>query len=303
VATWAVIGFGELGSVLARGLAKCEAVDEVRVYTRSRRERSWLAALQTEIAAVGARWCESLEAAIDGAQIVFAAVPAAEAPQLARNVASLAPGPLIYVDPAPILPEEKQDHDRALAAFEVLYVDAAVLGTVAVSGLEVPMLVSGPGAAKLKQEGDAIGLNISILEGPSGRASLVKLLRSVYMKGRDALVVEMLVAARRYELDETVMASVPTSDERLTFHEVANRVMTGLAVHAERRADELARAAEVVRRASLEPTVASAATSRLQWLANLGLRRHFRGERPGDYSSVLSAIEARLKSVNADAAD
>jgi hypothetical protein len=67
-----------------------------------------------------------------------------------------------------------------------------------------------------------------------------------------------------------------------------------MAVHAGRRADELAMSAQLLRSSAVEPIVTEAGSERLRWIAELGLREHFGGQRPPDPEVVLDAIDALL---------
>jgi hypothetical protein len=64
-----------------------------------------------------------------------------------------------------------------------------------------------------------------------------------------------------------------------------------MAVHAGRRADELALSADLVRASGVEPLLSEAGAARLRWIAELGLREHFGGERPTDPDAVLAALD------------
>jgi Domain of unknown function (DUF1932) len=136
-----------------------------------------------------------------------------------------------------------------------------------------------------------LGMDVSVIDGPPRRASLVKLLRSVYMKGRDALILEMLLAARRYGVEGAVLESIRGAGENVTFPELAKRVMTSLALYAGRRADELAASAAVVSAAGIDPLVTNGGSERLRRMGRLNLRDHFHGERPEDLVEVLAALE------------
>jgi len=135
---------------------------------------------------------------------------------------------------------------------------------------------------------------VTVLPGPPGQASRVKLLRSVYMKGRDALVMEMLLAARVHGIERAVVESIQGAGERVPFPQIADRIVCAMAVHAGRRADELAMSAQLLRSSAVEPIVTEAGSERLRWIAELGLREHFGGQRPADPEVVLDAIDALL---------
>lgn len=285
----AFIGFGELAIGLAPALVENGA--EVRAYTRPRAEAAGEHILEERLARARVMRSGSLADALREAGLVISAVPAGESGAVAAAAAPLlAPGS-VYVDVAPVLPEEKAARAALVDARGVHYVDVAVLGTVATEGSRVPLLASGAGAAQLAEIGGAYGLQVSLVPGPAGQASLVKLLRSVYMKGRDALILEMILAARRYGLEAAVIESIGGRGEQVTFLELTTRVLCALAIHSGRRADELGSSAAVVARAGVDPLVAEAGERRLRRLAELGLRERFGGERPSDLNEVLEALD------------
>ena len=265
MSVFAVVGSGELGGPLAEALG-------ARVC--SGRDRG-----------------QALAGALRGAACVIAAVPASAAADVAEAAARhLDPG-AVYADPSPRVPAAKEETERVITGAGALYADVAVLGTTAADGARVPMLAAGPGAGHFAELAAPFSLNVTVLEAPAGAASLVKLLRSVYMKGRDALILEMLLAARRYGVETALVDSIRGSGEQVPFPELAERVMTALAIHAERRADELDASAAVLAEAGIDPLVAAAAAERLRRASRLGLRERFGGERPADIAAVLEALD------------
>jgi 3-hydroxyisobutyrate dehydrogenase-like beta-hydroxyacid dehydrogenase len=274
------VGFGELAAAWVDGLRGHDGLD-VRVYVRTRRD-----------APPGIHLHHDLAAALAGSGVVLACVPASAALAVAEAcLEAIEPGAL-YVDLAPADPSEKRLLARRMAERDVEYVDAALLGTVVVSGLELPMLAAGPGAERWAQIGSGLGMRITLIPGDAGSATEIKLIRSVYMKGRDALVLEMLVAARRQGVEREVIASIGGAGERVPFEALADRVMGALSVHAGRRADELAASARQLQAAGVEPLVTEAAAQRLRWLAGLGVHEHVTG-RHDDAAGVLDAIDER----------
>jgi len=265
----------------------------LRAYSRGRNDADGEARLAARFRTVGVDRAGTIEHTVSGADAVFATVPAAAAAAAARAAAPALPPGAIYVDPAPSAPERKERLAASLAEGGALYVDAAVLGTVAADGYGVSILAAGPGAAKLERLVRPLGMNVKAVKGPAGRASQVKLVRSVYMKGRDAAILEMLIAARRHGVEDIVIESIgAAAGERVPFSELAQRVMTGLAVHSGRRADELSASVRVLQDVGVQPLVTRACARRLRRMASAGLRGHFGGERPADLSEVLDALQA-----------
>jgi 3-hydroxyisobutyrate dehydrogenase-like beta-hydroxyacid dehydrogenase len=240
----------------------------------------------------GVRSAGSPGEALEGADVVIAAVPASSAADVVTTCALHLAAGQIYADPSSALPSAKRAAAVIVEGAGAQYVDVAVLGTVVMSGAHVPMLAAGGGAAEWQRQAAAVGLNVTGIAGRAGDAALVKLLRSVYMKGRDALVFEMVLAARRHGVQDAVLSSIGGAGEQVPFPSLAERVVCSLAVYAGRRADELADAASLVREVGVEPLMARAGEDRLRRLARSGLSGHFAGERPHDLAEVMACIEA-----------
>jgi 3-hydroxyisobutyrate dehydrogenase-like beta-hydroxyacid dehydrogenase len=259
MAVIALFGVGELGSVLRNALSRGH---EVRPWSRSSGT--------------------SLTAALEGAQTVLSAVPGSASRDVFEAALPLLAADTPFIDltsAAPQIKEESAQRHR-------MYADAAVLGTVIASGAEVPIVAAGPAAPAFAE----LGLNVTVLEGASpGDAARLKLIRSVYMKGRDALVLETMLAARRAGIEDEVARSIAGPGEQVPFTELSERVLRALALHAGRRADELASSAAILRELGVDPLMAEAGAERLRSIAHL--REHFGGERPASGGETLEAAE------------
>jgi 3-hydroxyisobutyrate dehydrogenase-like beta-hydroxyacid dehydrogenase len=287
--TIALIGFGELGRALAGTLVGSGA--QVRAFSRSAVDPDRAVAFTAVTEQAGVEACTSIVQALHEAQCVMVVVPAHAATAVARDcVQALGPN-VLYVDLSAAPPGSKEEVSELVARAGARYVDAAVLGTVAVSAGEVPILASGAGAEEWRELATPFGLKVTAIDGPAGHAARVKLLRSVYMKGRDALIVEMMLAAHRHDLTDTVLDSIGGPGEQVPFRSLADRVMSGTALHAERRAQELEASANLVEQAGISPLTARAAAERLRRLAALELSTMFGGERPAGVAAVLAALD------------
>jgi len=285
MAVFALIGVGELGRALAAGIGTGDG-HLIRAFVRS-------AASARRAVGAGAAASATIADAVDGADVVLVAVPGAGAAGVAEEVAAAGARGMLYVDMASASPAVKEAAAARIAAGGGAYVDVAVLGAVAVAGPRVPMLASGPGAERWAALAATLGFEVRAVEAPAGHASRVKLLRSVYLKSRDALVLELMLAARRHGLEQEVIDSIGAPAEQVTFDALAERVLCSLALHAERRADELTASCELLEEVGVEPIVAQAAAQRLRALAGLRLSCALGGERPAGAQQVLAAIEAR----------
>lgn len=193
------------------------------------------------------------------ADLIITVVPSAFVVDAARGVRDeLAPGK-IYADVSSSTAETKQKIWETIRDTGVLFADAALLGSVPVSKHRVPTLVSGNGAKAFQDAMTPWGMRISIVGDKPGAASAIKLIRSIYMKGVAALMVEMLQTADAYGVADEVVASVAESMDASPFIPTLNRLVTGTAIHCVRRGEELGGSVELVEEAGLNADIVKAA--------------------------------------------
>jgi 3-hydroxyisobutyrate dehydrogenase-like beta-hydroxyacid dehydrogenase len=151
--------------------------------------------------------------------------------------------------------------ERAGAAFA----DIALLGPVPGSGLRTPALVSGAGAERLVDLLRPLGARMEVVGAEPGDAASRKLIRSVFMKGLAAAVVESLAAARAAGCEQWLRADLETM-LRDADESVLRRLEDGSVTHAARRVAEMEAAAAQLRELGVEPYVAEAAAAVLRSL-------------------------------------
>jgi len=129
------------------------------------------------------------------------------------------------------------------------YVDIAITGAVALSGARTPLLYAGPRVPVVEEVLAFAGAPVRVLpDSAPGDAVTVKLLRSVIMKGLEALAIEALPAARSYGvLDQlyTVLSDVDQSP----FTDLLKSMVATHPAHAVRRHAEVLEAAAQLDRA------------------------------------------------------
>jgi 3-hydroxyisobutyrate dehydrogenase-like beta-hydroxyacid dehydrogenase len=125
----------------------------------------------------------------------------------------------------------------------VHYVDAAITGAVALSGVRTPLLYAGERFAVVDNLFAALETPVVYLsDSRPGDAVRVKLLRSVIMKGLEALAVDALPAARQYGLLDQLFAVLSDVDQR-PFADLLRSMVVTHPGQAERRKAEVAEAA------------------------------------------------------------
>jgi 3-hydroxyisobutyrate dehydrogenase-like beta-hydroxyacid dehydrogenase len=259
----ALIGYGEAGSTfaLAGGWSA-----SARTYDVSERRRG--AAAQA-----GLRSCETAGEAIDGCRLILSLVTADQALAAAGAAAPHVSRDTIYCDMNSVSPATKQAAAAAIEQAAGRYVDVAIMAPVNPSHLAVPLLLSGPAAMEAQDELTALGFTDCRVVGLRvGRASAVKMIRSVIVKGMEALTVEAMLAADAAGVVGEVLASLEGSDRRLSWSDRADYNLDRMMLHGLRRAAEMDEAAATLEDLGVEPLLTRGTAERQRAIGGLGLR-------------------------------
>lgn len=189
--------------------------------------------------------------ALKGATLVLSLVTADCALDAAQTYAPmLAPGTL-WCDGNSIAPATKQAAAEMLAGAGVTYLDVAIMAPVHPARLAVPLLVSGAdvarGVARLTTAGFT---SVTAVSDSVGRASSIKMIRSIMVKGIEALTAEMLLAADAAGVTDQVLASL--GDDWTT---KADYNLDRMLVHGTRRAAEMREVAKTLEALGIEPVM------------------------------------------------
>jgi 3-hydroxyisobutyrate dehydrogenase-like beta-hydroxyacid dehydrogenase len=234
-----IIGFGEAGQAFAQaaGWRGCAHVYDVQAH------------LAATYAAIGVAGYQNSADALNEASLVLSLVTADQALIAAEDVAKHIAAGALYFDMNSVAPDTKREAARLIEAAGGRYVDVAIMAPVDPARLNVPLLVSGPhaegGAAALATLGFT---NVAVAAGDVGRASSIKMIRSIMIKGQEALTAEMMLAARQADVVDEVLSSLGDG-----WRERAAYNLERMTTHGKRRAAEMEEAAKTLVALGVDP--------------------------------------------------
>ena len=278
----AIIGFGEVGGILAQDFATAGAqvaAFDVSAAAQARAHQAGLAA-------------PDAPAACQGADMVFVCVTAGSALDAMRSLdGALGHAPFV-IDVNSVAPATKQ---RAAALIEQSggrYVEAAVMASIAPKRLRVPILLGGPRAAAFMAAAAPFGMDLTLFSAEIGRASSVKMCRSVMIKGLEALATECMLAARHYGVEYDVLRTLTETLPHPNWPGLARHMISRPLVHGKRRAEEMREVAVTVQDAGVEPMLSQAIAARQDWAWQRGLAMGDKRDAP-DLDALLDALDRR----------
>ena len=248
----ALIGFGEAGEKFARA---GNGRGHSRGWDIKPERRALMAQYGVETAA-------DARGALQGAGISISLVTADAALMAARDYAPLLPKQALWCNMNSVSPATKQSAAAAVEEAGGRYVDVAVMAPVD-SELAVPMLVAGPHSAAAKELLEALGFsNVRIVGDEIGRASAIKMIRSVMVKGIEALSAECAEAAEAAGVFDEVIASLDASDRHAGWAERIAYNLGRMELHGMRRAAEMEESAATLLGLGVKPVMTQATAER-----------------------------------------
>jgi 3-hydroxyisobutyrate dehydrogenase-like beta-hydroxyacid dehydrogenase len=289
-----LIGFGEVGFEMSKGL-KGAGVQGILAYDVMQGHAVYGPLIKDRARVSGVTLVASPEEVLKDIEVVIAAVPGDKALQTARGLKHLLKKETLYVDVSASSPEVKRKIWAEIKDAEVSFVDGAMLGPLPVYQHKVPTLVSGNGSDLYMKLMQPYGMDLEKVSDIPGEATGIKLVRSIIMKGLPALFIEALEAASLMKVDHLVLKSLATTLNASSFEQTFNRLVTGSAIHAQRRAHEMENVIEMLEGIHVKPTMSKATFERLTWLASKNLKEKFGGKTPKEWREVVDAWEQTRK--------
>jgi 3-hydroxyisobutyrate dehydrogenase-like beta-hydroxyacid dehydrogenase len=231
----AFIGFGEAGLALAAPIVAGSGGAPAAY------DRTESAAMREAFVRAGVRGASTNAGAVAGATLILSLVTADQALAAAKeSAASIAPG-AFYCDGNSVAPATKVAAARVIEAAGGHYVDVAILAPVHPQQLGVPLLLAGERAGAARAALAALGFtNIAIAGEAVGQAAAIKMIRSVLIKGIEALAAELAAAADAAGVRDAVIASLDASwKPDIGWGERIEGSLERIARHGTRRAAEM----------------------------------------------------------------
>jgi 3-hydroxyisobutyrate dehydrogenase-like beta-hydroxyacid dehydrogenase len=288
----AFIGFGEAGQAIAAGLreagvGRMSAWDIL--FPESRGEKLLRAGENS-----GVRCAPSAADAVRDADIVISAVTAASSVEAAASVKTYLAGKPFFLDINSVSPGRKQETAKLLGD-AARYIDVAVIAPIHPARHQTPMLLAGADAETVAPALAALGMRVTVAGAEVGAAAAIKMVRSVMIKGIEALTLECFLAAARAGVIDEVALSMKNNYPGLDWAKIVPYNLERMANHGERRAAEMEEVADTLRELGVEPLMTTATVKRQREMGQIGTQQSVRGVLNKDRAAMLGAISAAAR--------
>jgi 3-hydroxyisobutyrate dehydrogenase-like beta-hydroxyacid dehydrogenase len=285
-----VVGFGEAGACFSKALRGRGA--ELRAYDRLL-ESADSDRIRSRMAEAGARG-GSLAEVVQAGELVLSTVTTQQAALVAEACAPLLRPGQFFVDLNSTSPATKVQIGRILEPSGCDFVEGAILGAIGATGAETRILTGGEKGARVAELLSRHGLNVSYYSPEIGKASMFKMLRSIFSKGLETLLLELLIAGKRAGIDADLWDDITDFMRKKSFAAIGANWIETHAVAYERRYHEMVQVTETMRAIGIEPIMSDATTSFFKRSLALELDSAF-AEKPKSFEAVVQYMEGQLR--------
>jgi 3-hydroxyisobutyrate dehydrogenase-like beta-hydroxyacid dehydrogenase len=262
--TVCLLGFGEVGQALVPDLrprvARLHAWDLKFADSASAPS---LAAERLDVLAG-----RDAHSAVADADVVISAVTAAQIGEAARSVAAHLKSRAYYFDLNSTSPAAKQAAAAVVEAAGGRFVEASIMSAIAPRRAASPMLLGGAHASGFLPTAVQLGFTgAQLFSEKLGAASAAKMCRSVVIKGLEALMLESLLTARNFGVEQVVLDSLQSTFPAETLRTNGRYMISRALIHGRRRAEEMREVARTVAEAGLVPRMSGACAEWQEWAA------------------------------------
>jgi 3-hydroxyisobutyrate dehydrogenase-like beta-hydroxyacid dehydrogenase len=283
------IGFGEAGQAIASGLRET-GIERIAAWDILFPEQPGTK-LKEAAESLGVRVASSARDAAHETDMIISAVTAASSVDAARSVASDLAGNPYYLDINSVSPGRKQETAKLLGA-RARYVDVAVIAAIHPARHRTPLLLSGPHAEGISPLLHEMDMQFSVVGPEVGSAAAIKMIRSVMIKGMEALTLECFLAAARAGVLEEVTVSLKNNYPTLDWAKIADYNLERMASHGERRAAEMEESAATLRELGLDPLMVESTVKRQREMGAIGKKESVRETLKSGRAVMLRAINS-----------
>jgi 3-hydroxyisobutyrate dehydrogenase-like beta-hydroxyacid dehydrogenase len=283
------IGFGEAGQAIASGLRE-SGIERIAAWDILFPVEAG-AKLKAAGEAMDVRLAASAADAVAETDMIISAVTAASSYEAAESAAPHLKGNPYYLDINSVSPGRKQKTADLLNS-KARYVDVAVIAPIHPKRHRTPLLISGPNAEAVAPLLGELDMQLKIVGPKTGAAAAIKMIRSVMIKGLEALTLECFLAAHRAGIVDEVADSMENNYPGLDFKQIADYNLERMASHGERRAAEMEESCATLRELGLDPLMTEGTVKRQREIGKFGKLESVRATLNDGRAAMLNAIDA-----------
>jgi 3-hydroxyisobutyrate dehydrogenase-like beta-hydroxyacid dehydrogenase len=281
------IGFGEVATSISSGLREIGFSD---LFAYHHQGLNVSDAISQKAKELGVQLMTSPERLAEQCDVILNVTRASAVKDTALTILPFLNNDHLYVDLNSCSPSLMKEIAYFYKNNEISFIDGVLMAPLPLTKHRVPIIVSGLGSHRLKEVLTPLEMNIEVMSDEPGDASSVKMVRSLFMKGLAALLIETFVAAKLSgEVYDKVVESMKKTMST-PFDTLLDRFLTGTIQHADRRVGEMDNAISFISENGMEPVMTKATRELIESISSKRKSSGFE-IMSGEYDNILSFLK------------
>ncbi len=256
-----IIGFGEVGTILAQDFTHQQ--HQVTIWDRKLWDDKEHYVLRQKAYDMSVNVANSIDELVQNQDLIFSVVTADQAENVAQSVGQKIEAHQFFLDLNSVAPNTKIESSYSFR-YPERYIDVAVMAPFPPKRLQTPLLISAKQAQQVVHILSDLNMNAENCSTQIGHGSAIKMCRSIFIKGLEAITTESLNAAKSYAVEQAVLDSLQRSFPSLGWdNDFGNYLISRVAEHGMRRSEEMLEVVKTLEDKNLNCTM-SRATSHFQ---------------------------------------
>lgn len=287
--TFGFIGFGQVGAAFAERLEQHGV--SVCAYDRNIERPAGIEKLRARTKASSVAFLP-IEEVLAVSTVILSIVPPEQALIVAQMVQPYLGPDKTFIDANSVSPRVKREIADLVTKASGTYLEAAILDAVGTAGANARIIFSGEKAEGVMEFLRALGFRITYLGKGIGQAARLKMLRSIWSKGFEALLIESLAVAKKAGLDQELWSTLDDIGGP-QFGAAAQNWICTHPFACKRRFHEMQYVVETIREMGLDPILSAAVMSFFGRSSTFGLAEEV-ANRPTDPRNTINVIASHL---------
>ena len=285
------IGFGEVGYTFSRAMN--EAGADITAYDILLDDPKRADEVKKRILESGSH-VGTLEDVLGNNTHILSTVTTQAAKEAAETCAPMLKPGHTYIDLNSTSPSVKVNISKIIEPTGGEFVEGAILGAVGVTGAKTRIFTGGVKGREVAEMLNGVGMNVQFYSPEIGKASTFKMLRSIFSKGVEVLLLEMMVAGRRAGIEMDLWEDITNFMASKSFDRIGANWMQSHAVAHERRYYEMLQVIETMSEIGIEPMMTERTAAYFKQSIDMEMKKAF-AAKPGSFNEVIEFIESNLK--------
>jgi 3-hydroxyisobutyrate dehydrogenase-like beta-hydroxyacid dehydrogenase len=170
------------------------------------------------------------------------------------------------------------------------YYDLAIMAPIHPLGHKTKMLVAGPNKTKINKILKKLKFNYEWENTEIGKAAVIKMLRSIMIKGVESLLTECVTASEKIGIHDRILLSAEKTLGIKNIKKLADYFMERSALHGLRRSDEMNEVVKTLKEMKLSSHMSKAISNHQKMIGKLKLKKKFKNKIPQNRIKIARAI-------------